>query len=189
TTKAEFKNYEEFEVWGGDKYDFKMNGFYEITFDGNYAFLDGFLDDDDCDYDDNDCWDDFDIIDYDSLHYTAKWNLNGSEDGQKISSVGEMTCNTKGCSISSDIEGKDGKVFRVKDLKISYNELSYTEELSGTMYHPDYGHYTFELSMNSPCWDDAPSPFTGTATFTDEDGATIRYDSTDCSTEPTITIN
>lgn len=122
--------------------------------------------------------------------YTITWDLSGHENGEQFASVGEVKCKNGVCALSSTVKLSNGKTFKLADVKYEYTDNDYAHA-TGTIYHPDYGHYTFDASIRYSCDIDYgdKSPFVGEAVYKDADGKTISYESLDCEDEPTITSN
>lgn len=166
--KIEFKNLKEEFVWNnGPKETSLINGYYKVT------GLNISQDDDD--------------VDFSEAVYTAEWDLTGTDNGKSIASKGSMKCTVNGCTVGTTVKTADGKTYKVEDFEVVTNSQGDPSSAKGTIYHPDHGYYTFTANITDAwCDEDDPSPFAGTATFTDNAGNKIEYSSQACGNEPTI---
>lgn len=160
--RIEFSNFQSTEFYDGKEDKSVFNGFYEVTYNGSFDDLENF-------------------DEYGS--FSAKWSLTGTDNGKPVSAKGEMSCNDGDCKFTADIKTEDGKTYLVEDLTV--NE-GWPDTVTGKIYHPDHGYYFFEAQIYDFCDDGEKSPFEGEATFTDENGKEIHYESNDCGNAPSI---
>src|SRR5690554_884336 len=126
-------------------------------------------------------------VDFSKAVYTAEWDLTGTDNGKSIASKGSMKCTVNGCTVGTTVKTADGKTYKVEDFEVVTNSQGDPSSAKGTIYHPDHGYYTFTANIvDAWCDEDDPSPFVGTATFTDNAGNKIEYSSQACGNEPTI---
>lgn len=165
TYKFEFKNFESKTFVNSVQTESSiLSGYYEMVYNGSL----------------ND--------DIDDLSFSVNWNLVGKVDGERFESKGNMTCKSGSsfdCSYSSDIT-VDGKTYLVKELTIKdgFGET----EVTGKVYHPDYGYYSFVAKIDWSCDFDEAAPFVGEITYKDNNGVTFNYLAQTCTDEPTISF-
>lgn len=92
--------------------------------------------------------------------------------------------NVSECSTNSDFTGSDGQVYRLTNTEVTGdNDSGYT--VSGTYYHPTYGHADFSATGFTYCANEHPGAGTLTIT-TGVASATVEFTSCD---EFTITFD
>lgn len=165
TYKFEFKNFESKTFVNSVQTESSiLSGYYEIVYNGSLIH-----------------------DDIDGLSFSVNWNLVGKVDGERFEAKGNMTCKSGfDCSYSSDIT-VDGKTYLVKELTI--NDESGKTVVTGKVYHPDYGYYSFDAKIAWSCDFDEAAPFVGEITYKDNNGLTFNYSAQTCINEPTISFN
>lgn len=124
---------------------------------------------------------------YDYIVTLQNFIFTSNGESQTIENVSvECTNNGTDCVASSDFTGPDGGVYRLSNTQVIGNNINgYT--VTGTFYHPTYGHTDFATSGFTYCDSGYPNGGTLTLTETAENKEAIVVFSADC-TEFTVSF-
>lgn len=114
-------------------------------------------------------------------------NMYGDINSNSFISKGSMKCTFGKCSFFGIVEAENKKIFKVDNFSVSKKPYDALPDAQGKIFHPEYGHYDFTLSITDKCNYEEKPHFVGTAIFTDSLDNKITYNSEACSSEPTVT--